>query len=73
MGLGREPILCGDSPLFEPAINLVTQLVRARAEGWLEEKLVCLSKLKPLIVDERGYLPFEAKSAHLFFERASRR
>jgi DNA replication protein DnaC len=51
----------------------VTQLARAHAEGRLEEKLVHFTKPKLLVVDELGYLPFEANAAHLFFQLVSRR
>jgi DNA replication protein DnaC len=47
--------------------------VRAHAEGRLEDKLTFFAKPKLLIVDELGYLPFEANAAHLFFQLVSRR
>jgi len=56
-----------------PATSLVTQLARAHAEGRLEEKLLHFTKPKLLVVDELGYLPFEANAAHLFFQLVSRR
>jgi DNA replication protein DnaC len=52
---------------------LVTQLARAHAKGRLEDKLLHFTKPKLLIVDELGYLPFEANAAHLFFRLVSRR
>ena len=45
----------------------------AHAEGRLEDKLPHFSKPKLLVVDELGYLPFEADAAHLFFHLVSRR
>jgi DNA replication protein DnaC len=63
----------GYSTLFVPVTSLVTQLVRAHAEGRLEDKLSFFAKPKLLIVDELGYLPFEANAAHLFFQLVSRR
>ena len=51
----------------------MTQLARAHAEGRLEEKLIHFTKPKLLVVDELGYLPFEANAAHLFFQLVSRR
>jgi DNA replication protein DnaC len=48
-------------------------LARAHAEGRLEEKLIHFTKPKLLVVDELGYLPFEANAAHLFFQLVSRR
>jgi len=73
VALGREAIVRGYSTLFVPATSLVTQLARAHAEGRLEEKLIHFTKPKLLIVDELGYLPFEANAAHLFFQLVSRR
>jgi hypothetical protein len=48
-------------------------LVKAHAEGRLEERLAFFAKPKLLIVDELGYLPFEPSAAHLFFQLVSRR
>jgi DNA replication protein DnaC len=73
VALGREAIVRGYSTLFVPATALVTQLARAHADGRLEEKLVHFTKPKLLVVDELGYLPFEANAAHLFFQLVSRR
>jgi DNA replication protein DnaC len=71
VALGREAILRGYSTLFASATSIVTQLVRAHAEGRLEEKLTHLAKPKLLVIDELGYLPFEANAAHLFFQLVS--
>lgn len=73
IALGREAILRGYSTLFASATSVVTQLVRAHAEGRLEEKLTHFAKPKLLVIDELGYLPFEANAAHLFFQLVSRR
>ena len=69
----REAILRGYSTLFASATSIVTQLVRAHTEGRLEERLTHLAKPKLLVIDELGYLPFEANAAHLFFQLVSRR
>lgn len=73
VALGREAILRGYSTLFASATSIVTQLVRAHIEGRLEEKLTHFTKPKLLVIDELGYLPFEANAAHLFFQLVSRR
>ena len=73
VALGREAIVRGYSTLFVPATSLVTQLARAHAEGRLEERLIHFTKPKLLVVDELGYLPFEANAAHLCFQLVSRR
>jgi DNA replication protein DnaC len=48
-------------------------LVKAHADGRLEERLGFFAKPKLLIIDELGYLPFEPNAAHLFFQLVSRR
>src|SRR5919197_4670559 len=52
---------------------VVAALVKAHAEGRLEERLGFYAKPKLLIMDELGYLPFEPSAAHLFFQLVSRR
>ena len=49
------------------ATILLTQLARAHQEDRLEEKIICYSKPKLLIIDELGYLPFEPKQPICFF------
>jgi len=73
IALGRAAIREGYSVLFTTAPALVAGLVKAHAEGRLEERLGFYSKPKLLIVDELGYLPFEPNAAHLFFQLVSRR
>jgi DNA replication protein DnaC len=73
IALGRAAIREGYSVLFVTATALVAGLVRAHAEGRLEERLGFYAKPKLLIVDELGYLPFETNAAHLFFQLVSRR
>lgn len=73
VALGREAIMRGYSTLFASATSVVTQLVRAHIEGRLEEKLTHFTKPRLLVIDELGYLPFEADAAHLFFQLVSRR
>jgi DNA replication protein DnaC len=59
--------------LFVPATALVAQFAKGHAEGRLEERLTQFAKPRLLIIDELGYLPFEANAAHLFFQLVSRR
>jgi DNA replication protein DnaC len=73
IALGRAAIREGYSVLFTTAPALVAGLVKAHAEGRLEERLSFYGKPKLLIVDELGYLPFEPNAAHLFFQLVSRR
>ena len=73
VALGREAVIHGYSVLFTPATGLLTHLVKAHQEGKLEEKISLYAKPKLLIIDELGYLPFDPKAAHLFFQLVSRR
>ena len=73
VALGRAAICPGYSVLFTPAASLLTQLARAHQEGKLEEKIGYYAKAKLLIIDELGYLPFDPKAAHLFFQLISKR
>jgi DNA replication protein DnaC len=73
IALGRAAIREGYSVLFTAAPALVATLARAHADGRLEDRLGFYAKPKLLIVDELGYLPFEANAAHLFFQLVSRR
>src|SRR6266550_4701111 len=73
VAIGRQAILTGYTVLFAPAPALVAQLAKAHNEGRLEDRLTHFGKPKLLIVDELGYLPFEPRAAHLFFQLVSRR
>ena len=55
------------------ATTLIAGLARAEAEGQLDAKLAFFAKPKLLVIDELGYLPFEKRSAHLFFQLVARR
>jgi DNA replication protein DnaC len=52
---------------------LIAALAKAETEGQLADKLGFFCKPKLLVIDELGYLPFERRSAHLFFQLVSRR
>lgn len=58
---------------FVTAATLVAMLAKGHDDGLLEKQLTQLSRPKLLIIDELGYLPFEANAAHLFFQLVSRR
>ena len=73
IALGRAVVEAGHTVLFTSATALITGLSKAEAEGKLGEQLTFLAKPKLLIVDELGYLPFERRSAHLFFQLVARR
>jgi len=73
IALGRAAVEAGHSVLFVSATALLGALARAEAEGKLGEQLLFYGKPKLLVVDELGYLPFEQRSAHLFFQLVARR
>lgn len=73
IGLGRAVVQAGYSVLFVTATELVAALDRAHAEGRLADKLAHYAKPKLLIIDELGYLPFDKRAAHLFFQLVVRR
>jgi DNA replication protein DnaC len=68
VALGREAIRQNYSVQFVTAATLV-----AHDDGTLDKQLTQLARPKLLIIDELGYLPFEANAAHLFFQLVSRR
>jgi DNA replication protein DnaC len=73
IALGRAVVEMGHSVLFVSATSLLASLARAEAEGTFDAKLGFFAKPKLLIIDELGYLPFEKRSAHLFFQLVARR
>jgi DNA replication protein DnaC len=73
IGLGRKIVERGHTVRFTTATALLSTLAKAESEGSLAEKLSEFSKPKLLIIDELGYLPFERRAAHLFFQLVNRR
>jgi DNA replication protein DnaC len=73
VALGREAIRQNYSVQFVTAATLVAMLAKAHDDGSLDKQLTQLARPKLLIIDELGYLPFEANAAHLFFQLVSRR
>jgi DNA replication protein DnaC len=73
IALGRAAVETGHSVLFTSATALLAALAKAETDGQLPERLTYYTKPKLLIIDELGYLPFERRSAHLFFQLVARR
>ena len=46
---------------------------KPESDGQLADRLLFYTKPKLLVIDELGYLPFERRSAHLFFQLVARR
>jgi DNA replication protein DnaC len=73
VGLGRKVVEQGHTARFTTATALLATLGKAESEGNLVDKLTEYSKPRLLIIDELGYLPFERRAAHLFFQLVNRR
>ena len=73
IGLGRKIVEQGHTVRFTTATALLSTLGKAESEGMLAEKLTEFAKPRLLIIDELGYLPFERRAAHLFFQLVNRR
>jgi DNA replication protein DnaC len=73
IGLGRKVVEQGHTARFTTATALLATLGKAESERNLAEKLTEYSKARLLIIDELGYLPFERRAAHLFFQLVNRR
>ena len=73
IGVGRKVVERGHTVRFTTATALLSTLGKAESEGALTEKLTEFCKPRLLIIDELGYLPFERRAAHLFFQLVNRR
>jgi DNA replication protein DnaC len=58
---------------FDSATNWITRLADAHAHGRLATELKRLNRYRLLVIDEVGYLPFDATSASLFFQLVASR
>ncbi|MFI7704650.1 ATP-binding protein, partial [Nonomuraea sp. NPDC049480] len=63
----------GHRVAFATAAEWVARLADAHAAGKLQDELVKLARIPVLVVDEVGYIPFEAEAANLFFQLVSSR
>jgi DNA replication protein DnaC len=59
--------------LFATAAQWVARLADAHAAGRLQAELTRLGRYPLAVVDEVGYIPFEAEAANLFFQLVSAR
>lgn len=73
IALGVEAIIAGFSVYFVTLQDLLAQLVRAREENRLKEKMALLTKPKLLILDEIGYLGLDGFGATCLFQLVSDR
>lgn len=74
IGLGIRACHAGYPVLFDTAAGWIDRLQQAHAaRGGLEQELKRLRRYRLLIVDEVGYLPFDADAANLFFQLVAAR
>ena len=72
-GLGIRACQAGHRVLFATASQWVDRLAEAHNAGRLQAELIRLARYPLLVVDEVGYIPFEAEAANLFFQLVSSR
>jgi DNA replication protein DnaC len=73
IGLSIRACQAGHRVLFATAAGWVARLADAHAAGRLQPELVRLGRYPLIVVDEVGYIPFEAEAANLFFQLVSAR
>lgn len=67
IGMGVKAVQAGYPVLFDTATGWANRLQAAHADGRLDRELKRLRRYRMLIIDEVGYLPFDAEQANLFF------
>jgi DNA replication protein DnaC len=72
-GLAIRACQAGHRVLFATAADWVSVLATAHHAGKLQAELVRLGRYPLIVVDEVGYIPFEAEAANLFFQLVSSR
>jgi DNA replication protein DnaC len=73
IGLGIRACQAGHRVLFATAAAWVARLADAHAAGRLQDELTRVGRYPLIVVDEVGYIPFEAEAANLFFQLVSAR
>ena len=73
IGLAIRAAQAGHRVAFATAAEWVARLAEAHAGGKLQGELRRLGRIPLLVVDEVGYIPFEAEAANLFFQLISAR
>src|SRR5256886_1272286 len=73
IGLAIRACQAGHRVLFATAADWVARLAEAHHAGRLQAELTRLGRYPLLVVDEVGYIPFEAQAANLFFQLVSSR
>ena len=73
IALGMKACLAGHRVQFATATQWVMRLAAANHEKDLEAYLRQLERTPLIIIDEVGYIPFDAEAANLFFQLVSSR
>jgi DNA replication protein DnaC len=73
IGLAIRACQSGHRVAFATAAEWVARLAEAHHAGRLQGELIRLGRYPLLVVDEVGYIPFEAEAANLFFQLVSSR
>lgn len=73
IALGVKACQQGYPTLFDTAAGWVQRLATAHHGGKLNDELRRLKRYKLLIIDEVGYLPFDAEAANLLFQLIAHR
>jgi DNA replication protein DnaC len=72
-GIAIRACQAGHRVAFATAAQWVARLADAHHGGRLQDELVRLGRTPLLVIDEVGYIPFEAEAANLFFQLVSSR
>ena len=72
-GIAIRACQAGHRVLFATAAEWVARLADAHQAGKLQPELARLGRYPVLVIDEVGYIPFEAEAANLFFQLVSAR
>jgi DNA replication protein DnaC len=72
-GLAIRACQAGHRVAFATAADWVARLAEAHHAGKLQAELIRLGRYPLIVVDEVGYIPFEAEAANLFFQLVSSR
>src|SRR5437764_569478 len=67
ISVGMKACQAGHRVAFATAAEWVARLGDAHAQGRLQAELTRLGRVPLLVIDEVGYIPFEAEAANLFF------
>jgi DNA replication protein DnaC len=73
IGLSIRACQAGHRVAFATAAQWVDRLADAHTQGRLQRELTRLGRIPLLVIDEVGYIPFEAEAANRFFQLVSSR